>query len=248
MDYKKGLRVTHSLRPDWGIGEVLTDSAGDTVKVFFVGVGEKTLSLKGFDLLKVDGAEAKHPILDNLKITAENGIKYRSLPESIQMFLKEFPGGFYGGKFASRERDYKVSAHLLMKESLSKDEFRALLDKRDYEELCRRVLKAVNSTNLIFPNEKMSLKDGLKSPEHKRGFSEVLYDHLFGDRDLEKRFRELCEFLEEIKAAKWTVATYFLYFMFPDHHMFIKPTITKEFRRTFRFRYSLSPRSELGHI
>jgi hypothetical protein len=141
--------------------------------------------------------------------------------------LNEFPGGFYGEKFADYERDYKMNAHRLMTDLLNKDQLKVLLEKEDYDEICRRALKVVNSTNLIFPNEKMSLKDGLGSGEQKKRFASVLYDHLFGDSGVPKRFDEMREFLEEIKAAKWTVVSYFLFFMFPAQHMFIKPTITK---------------------
>jgi Protein of unknown function (DUF3553) len=192
MQYKKGLRVKNPYAPDWGVGEVLEDTAGNTVSVFFVDAGQKTLSLKDLELVKVDGEEANHPILDNLKIVVDEGLRFRSLPESIQRFLKEYPGGFYGEKFAGNERDYKVNAHRLMGELLNKDGFKTLLAKADYDEICRRALKVVNSTNLIFPNEKMALKDGLNSSEDKRRFSEVLYSHLFGESDLKKRFMRRC--------------------------------------------------------
>ena len=126
MGYKKGLRIRHPLAATWGMGEVLEDSAGDTVRVFFVNAGEKKLSLKDLELVTVDGNEANHPILDNLKIVEDEELRFRSLPESIQRFLKEYPGGFYGEKFAGNERDYKVNAHRLMRELLNKDEVKAL--------------------------------------------------------------------------------------------------------------------------
>ena len=51
-----------------------------------------------------------------------------------------------------------------------------LLNKSEYDKMLEsestkkyvRVLKIVNKTNLIFPNEKMALKDGLKSAENKK--------------------------------------------------------------------------------
>lgn len=121
MEYNRGVRVKHPLAPDSGIDEVLQDSTGDTVKVFFVGAGEKTLSLKELQLVEVFGDEAKHPILDNLRISTDDQLKFRSLPESIRRFLIEYPGGFYGDKFAANERDYKLNAHQLMKALLSKE-------------------------------------------------------------------------------------------------------------------------------
>ena len=227
MEYKKGQRVKHPVVAEWGVGEVLDDSAGEMVKVFFVGAGEKKLSLKNLALVTVEGNEANHLILNNLKIAAGDGVTYRTLPESIQRFLKEYPGGFYGERFARNERDYKVKAHKLIRELLRKDVFEELLVAGNYDEICRRSAKVVNSTNLIFPNEQMSLKDGFQSADGKREFSNSLYRHLYGDGDLKERFVEFCDQLEKMKAAKWTTASYFLFLMFPDQYMFVKPTITK---------------------
>ena len=53
MQYKKATRVRHPQAPDWGLGEVLEDSAGGLVRIFFVGVGEKKLSLKDLELEQV---------------------------------------------------------------------------------------------------------------------------------------------------------------------------------------------------
>ena len=50
MQYKKGTRVKHPSAPDWGVGEVLEDSPGDAVRVFFIGAGEKKLALKDLQL------------------------------------------------------------------------------------------------------------------------------------------------------------------------------------------------------
>lgn len=97
MKYKKGDRVRHPTKDDWGLGEVLADDNGESVRIFFVEDGEKTISLNLIQPIKVSGAEAVHSGLDNLKIEkSASGIKYQSLAESIQFFLKEYPEGFYG--------------------------------------------------------------------------------------------------------------------------------------------------------
>ena len=90
MALKKGDRVRHPVKAEWGLGEVLTDSNGEKVRVFFVGVGvgEKTLSLKHVTLDGIPKDEAAHPILDHLRVPAESGrSRYQSLPESIERFL-----------------------------------------------------------------------------------------------------------------------------------------------------------------
>ena len=84
-------------RTDWGLGEVLSDSNGENVNIFFVGAGEKTLSLKYVQPIKIQANEASHPVLDNLKIKkTSSGIKYQSLSESIQYFLSSSQKDFMG--------------------------------------------------------------------------------------------------------------------------------------------------------
>lgn len=228
MEYTKGDRVKHPTKDDWGLGEVLENSNGDTVRVFFVGAGEKTLSLKYVLPIKVEGDEADNAVLDNLKISkSASGIKYQSLPQSIQFFLKEFPEGFYGKKFKEHEREYKEKAHALGRELLGKAELWGLLESEGYSEIIKRALKVTNATNLIFPNEKMSLKDGLQTPEAQQNFSNALYKLLYSEEELENRFTDFYKVLENIGAAKWTTATYFLFIIHPEKYMFVKPTITQ---------------------
>lgn len=228
MEYKKGDRVKHPTKDDWGIGEVLADGTTESVRVFFVGSGEKTLSLKYVQPVKVSGDAAAHPVLDNLKISkSASGIKYQSLFQSIQFFLEQFPEGLYGQKFKEHEREYKVKAHALAQELLGKEPFSALLKNEDYTEIAKRSLKVANATNLIFPNEKMALKDGLGDQAAQKKFGEALFSLLFGEQELEQRFVAFSKVLENIDAAKWTTATYFLFIMHPDKYMFVKPTITQ---------------------
>ncbi len=217
MEYKKGDRVRHPSKDDWGLGEVLADSNGENVKIFFVGAGEKTIVLKYVQPVKVADDKAGHPVLDNLKIKkSSSGIKYQSLPQSIQYFLEQFPEGFYGTRFREEEREYKEKAHKLACELLGKDKYIELLNKEEYGKIIKGALRVVNATNLIFPNEKMALKDGLSATEAQKTFSQSLYELLFGDSELKDRFEAFSKILENIDAAKWTTASYFLFVLLPD--------------------------------
>lgn len=69
MKYRKGERVRHPKKPDWGIGEVLRDSVDDSVKIYFSEVGEKTISLQYILPERVAGAEALNEILEALSIS-----------------------------------------------------------------------------------------------------------------------------------------------------------------------------------
>ncbi len=242
MKYKKHDRVKHPTMESWGLGEVLEDSTERMLRVFFVGVGEKKLVLDIVEPIKVDKEKNKHPILDNLKLSDQTpAIKYKSLPSSIEYFLSKFPEGFKGEKYLEEERNYKVSAHTSAKELLGENHFLSLVEKEDYEEITKIALKIVNSTNLIFPNEKMALKDGLSSLESKKQFSNELFNLLYGKDDFSKNFQSFCTFLDNIKAGKWTTATYFPYIFQPEKYMFVKPTITQHAADLSRFEICYSP-------
>jgi hypothetical protein len=224
MGFKKGERVRHPNKPEWGIGEVLEDTKGDTVNIFFVGSGEKVLKPSSFSLSRVEGPEAAHPVLDNLR----PGPKFKSLSLLVANFKRVFPVGFQGDAYHRNERDYKVKAHDLMASSLGKIGFGALVDNEDFAEICKRALAVVNQTNLIFPNEKMSLKDGLKSAAGATLFSVKLYALLYDDQPMSQRFDAFADCLSELHASKWTTATYFLFMRFPEQHMFLKPEVTRK--------------------
>lgn len=242
MEYKKGERVRHPSQDEWGLGEVLANSNGEVVRIFFVGAGEKTISLKYVRPTKVSLEESSHPILDNLRISnSASGIRYQSLPQSIQFFLAQFPGGFYGQRFFEEEREYKEKAHTLACQLLGQEAFSALLANCDYPEIAKRALRIANSTNLIFPNEKMALKDGLATEAPQQLFAEALYNLLFAEEDLRQRFDAFSRVLENIRAAKWTTASYFLFIMHPDTFMFVKPTITQYLSELCAFEINYKP-------
>jgi len=199
------------------------------VRVFFEGVGEKPLGLAYVQPIKVTGAEAESALLDNLYLCKHAaGVRFKSLPESTQYFLKEFPGGFHGERLYKHERKYKEAAHELANAQLEPEALRALLADQQHDEVCARALKVVNATNLVFPNEKMQLKDGLKPPGHAAKFATSLVDLLYGSEPYQARFDRFSTMLEEIESPKWTVATYFPFFVFPAEHMFLKPTVTQQ--------------------
>ncbi|MBI9090324.1 MAG: DUF3553 domain-containing protein [Desulfobacterium sp.] len=241
INYKKGDRVKHPKMQKWGLGEVLGSSDGESVDVFFVGVGKKTLS-KNAVLAKITGETAVNLMLDNIIITPGK-IKFVNISEVIKFFLKRFPKGFYEEEFIEKERESKVKAHDLSVELLNKDAFLTLLQEKNYSELSKRALKVINATNLIFPNEKMSLKEGLKTPSVQREFSEKLYDLLFDEDDeLQNRFEAFSTFLESIEAAKWTTASYFLFVHFPQTYMFVKPTVTRNVSKLCGFEINYQPK------
>lgn len=242
--YKTGERVKHPKAEEWGLGEVLGSSDGENIDFFFEGAGKKSLR-KTVQLKKVRGTEAISILLDNLKKTTGKS-KFISISQATQFFLQLFPEGFYGEKFNKAEREYKVIAHNLSIELLNKEIFLALLQKEDYQQIVQRALKVVNKTNLIFPNEKMSLKDGLIKSDAQETFAKTLYELLFGETELQTRFEAFAVTLEKIDSAKWTIISYFLFIHFPEQYIFIKPTVIQQVAELCRF--EINYKSELNWL
>jgi Protein of unknown function (DUF3553) len=227
MTYKKGERVKHPGMPGWGVGKVLEDSRDYKVRIFFTGDGQKTLSLKHVEPIKIFGAEASNPILDHLWINEAGEGKYQSLQTSKEMFLRAYPDGFYDQGYLKSERNHKVAAHELALSLISCEQLEALIGQKDYEEIGKRALKVANATNLIFPNEKLALKNGLKNSENMVLFSESLYQLLYGKEDVAERFISFARTLMAVKAAKWTLLSYFLFIVCPEKYIFLKPAVTR---------------------
>lgn len=239
-------RVRNLKIPDWGIGRVLNVTHDGKARIFFINGGEKLLVLKHVSLEKIAGVDAVHPILDNPTFAARaTGKDHKALPDARADFLKLFPGGFDDPQYFLEERDYKVEAHRLFTELLGKEAFCALLAAEDFKEIVKRALQVVNKTNLVFPNEKMALKDGLKKdPTHEARFAKALFELLYGAGTMQTRFEKFADCLERCEAAKWTTATYFLFLAFPEEHMFLKPTVTQHAADLVKA--ELSYRSELN--
>jgi uncharacterized protein DUF3553 len=236
MAFEKGQRVRHPGRPEWGLGEVREDAAEGRVRVFFVIGGERTISLAHASLIPVNGADAAHPLLDNPAYRAPTRDDYQSLQTSITHFVRRYPGGFYGARFMEEEREYKMTAHKLCAELLAKQRFGRMLASHAYSDATRDALRVVNATNLIFPNEKMSLRDGLKTSQQEQQFCDALFSllHDTGPRE-EGRFMDFAHILGALQAAKWTIATYFQFINDPETFMFLKPIATQRAARMCGF-------------
>ncbi|OUW78353.1 MAG: hypothetical protein CBD77_04370 [bacterium TMED217] len=224
MKYYKNDLLINENAPDMGKGILLEDSDYEqNVKVYFFDLDEKKILSRKYASLKKIEEDKDEELFDNF----DHNPKYQSFETSVVTFQKKMPGGFHGEEFARREREYKDKSHQLSQELLSFDSLSKLLSENDYTEISKRALSIVNKTNLIFKQEKISLKNGLDDEEGGKKFALALFDLLHGKDDIMHRFQSFVKMLEEIESNKWTIATYFLFIHYPNEHMFIKPTNTK---------------------
>ena len=139
------------------------------------------------------------------------------------------------------QRDYKIEAHKMAETLFSRSDFDRAIATSTFEEICERASRVVQATNLVFPNEKMKLRDGLKSKDGQMRFAKGLRDLLFKESSLEERFGAFYDTLAAIGADKWTVSTYFLFIFKPREHMFMKPVVTQRAAELCAFELNYRP-------
>jgi hypothetical protein len=219
-------RVRNPRAPEWGLGRVLLVE-GDTARIFFRNAGEKRLSLRHVNIEVVDGEAARDPVLDlPLSPGRRKRLAVRDFDSLVSDFLKRFPLGFRDPQYLAQERRYKVEASELCAALLGEADLVALIESGREDEVASRAIKVLQATNLVFPNEKMDLKDGLRERSTVEVFARSLNGLLYGTGDLSARFDTFADLLHRIGAAKWTTATYYPFLRFPGAFMFLKPQVT----------------------
>jgi hypothetical protein len=214
--------------PVWGLGRVLV-VAGDSARVLFRDAGEKHVSLRHVALELVIGDEARDAYLDlPPSQVRRKRFAVRDFDSLVSDFLKRFPLGFRDATYVKQERAYKVKASGLCESLLAQSELETLIKSRREDEIVARAMKVLNATNLVFPNEKMSLRDGFPERTAVDAFAASLADLLYGAEDPGIRFDNFAGLLHRMGAAKWPIATYFQFLRFPEKCIFVKPQVTAD--------------------
>jgi len=233
--------IRHINRPEWGLGKVTQVLSQEKFSAFFINKGFIKL-IYSPDLIQIETEIDSHPLLDNIDLAkAKISTTHTTLKQMVDTFLKIFPQGFNDERYYIEERKYKLEAGEKLTSLLSRENFQKLLDKENFEEITRLCMSITNKTNLIFPNEKMDLKDGLKTSANQEMFSKSLFGLFYGEQDLEIRFMNFANTLTSIKADKWTTQTYFLYLSDPKKYLFMKPTITIKAAGVCNFELNYKP-------
>ena len=147
-------------------------------------------------------------------------------------FLFYFPKGFADAKYYAWERGYKWEAHLGWERGLNKEEYKKLLEAKEYSEIALRAVRLETKTNLLFSFEKMALRDAVKPEEGAKAFSEGLFEYVYGKRSFQKRFENFAEVLDSLprkqtRVRTWPLQTVFGFIANPDEHIFLKPRVTQ---------------------
>jgi hypothetical protein len=186
-------------------------------------------------------------LISNVKGRSANK-EGRAQRKCLKKFLHYFPRGYHDRKYIDWERGYKWDAHLAWNEKLNKDIFKVLLEERDYNEIAKRAVSIESKTNLLFSFEKMALRDAVKTTPSAKIFAEGLFEYVYGNGSLQKRFETYRDTLaslpvKQTRVLTWPVLTVFGFIADPSTHIYLKPTVTRRaaVKYEFDFAYSSKP-------
>jgi len=156
-------------------------------------------------------------------------------------FLRYFPAGFHDETYLDWERGYKWAAHEQWTRSLGRDEFRALLRRREFAEIAARAVRIESRTNLLFSFEKMALRDAVRSPAGASAFANGLFEFFHGpEANVQRKFERWIDAVESLprrqtRVLTWPLVTVFGFIAQPQTHIFLKPNVTRLAARAYGF-------------
>lgn len=153
---------------------------------------------------------------------------------AIERFLKFMPGGFAGQRI-QKERVYKLKASQALNAILPAEQ--AMSATRANADAVR---KAPVWINILSPYESMHLKETIEGPQ---GPSFLAAAARFALGEPDAGIVGMRKAMVGHGAFTWPILTYFPYLWDPEHHMFMKPTVTRDFaeRVGHPFQYSYDP-------
>lgn len=245
MILTKNQYVINKKMPQWGLGKVINIINQELTEVFFEHSGYHKFYRKNNPLSESELVENESTIFENLSagdLEEDKKGSFQNLALSQENFIQEFPQGFSDPKYIQRERSNKEDGHTLAFELLGQKKLKQLIEAKSFEEISANVLKVTNKLTLLLPNEKTALREGLKDEAAQEKFALGLFSLLYGDDEMESRFEQWTQTLKSIDIDKWTTATYFLFLVFPEKYMFVKPNITQAVATMSAFNIAFTPR------
>ena len=242
---KKGSRVRHATKTEWGVGQLLEDANSQSFHVFFEGAGEKFLTATAADkLIWVNGAEAQSALLNNLYLPANGKSRpMRTIAEAKARLLEIYPGGLHGQKMKDHERDYKDRLSALARQWYSPDGLQSALTEGRYADVVQLAYQLVkcSDNNLPATFEKMAFANAVKDHSRPKAFAEAFCAWVLPEQPSQEAFDAFAQELDHMGCAKWPLLTAYRFLPHPEVDVLIKPTNLANAAEVARFEINYRP-------
>jgi len=161
---------------------------------------------------------------------------YFGIDGAITRFLRFMPGGFSGQRYTAHkgERRYKMAAHHTLTELLPLASAGTATDI-DGKTLAAAFKKDQLWTHMPALQESTRLREVLA----ENGGAFLCAAAAFANGDYAKGIVGMRKAIEPHGALTWPIATYLPFLWSPDRHMFLKPTVTRQFAERIGHRFAI---------
>lgn len=244
QNQKKGSRVRHATKTDWGIGQLLEDANSQNFHIFFEGAGEKFLAATAADkLIWVSGGEAQSALLDNLYLPVGKSRPMHTITGAKARLLEIYPGGLHGSKMKEQERAYKDRLSALVREWYAAERLQSALTEgrcAEVVQLAHQLVKC-RENNLPATFEKMAFANAVKDHARPKEFAEAFCAWVLPERPSQEAFDAFARELEHMACAKWPLLTAYRFLLHPEVDVLIKPTNLANAAEVARFEINYRP-------
>lgn len=175
-------------------------------------------------------------------------MSYLGATRCRQKFALYYPEGFEDAAYLIAERAARERAHREWLRLLGPEDFRKLLARGAHRQIADTAQRIEAQAGLLFPFDKMALREALRPAAGARLFAHELFALLHGRGSAARRFGDWTTALAELPSPRrrvqtWPVATAFPFLARPDRHLLLKPRVTRRAARAYGFdlRYDTVP-------
>lgn len=152
------------------------------------------------------------------------------LPDLLRLVKRSYPdwNDFTEPAFVKDEEGYKREASELAKEMLGREALSGLLANEDYEEFIGRLKKVAGKTNLLFLGvpQRGDLAVISTVNDQPGETCMAIFELLYGEKDVLDRLQTFFVFVNDVGLPqKWTFPTYYLFLLYPESEIFVKPSV-----------------------
>ncbi|WP_298814701.1 hypothetical protein [uncultured Sphingomonas sp.] len=161
---------------------------------------------------------------------------YFGIDGALTRFLRYMPGGFAGERYRSRdgERRYKVDAHRTLTDLLP---LAAAADATDADGV--RLAAAFKKDQLWTHMPSLQESTRLKEVLAQNGGAFLRAAAAFANDDFAKGISGMHAAIKAHGLLSWPIATYLPFLWDPARHMFLKPTVTRDFAERIGHRFAV---------
>ena len=237
----------HTARKDWGRSVLLLEIPDKRTFLFEDGAERsfrpdywhkmESIDIEGGDAFRIDKIARRNqtpPPGSSRRSAAPPKKPQVSFEQQVAYFTNLFPVGFEDEKYIKAERgtaenDPKLKEAALERAEalLSEDALNKMVAEENYTgvvELVHSFMLGTKSTT----QKAEATRFAALAPEHHKEFAESLIGFLYGEKTLSLRFDTYTSAFEIEKGATWPMATIIPALVFPNDHVFVKPTFMKK--------------------